>query len=321
MEIVPSLHETEFKNCFGIYSKNQNLKFDKKFYDKLVELNFYVKEINEDEKLSRNLKNDSISFNLVTSFNNHSYLLNPKIYDYLFDEIEFHISASLQSEIDYFNEEIKLKLNCFKDIIKKNEFLVSLKLKLTDSIDNCIDYINYKGNNSTNTMNFGSWKEYVKYTLSYEEKIILDFLYGNEINISRFEIWKDWEKNYLIDIKIKVIDQKLDEINFKKLKSKHKLFKDNAEAFIEYIVNKSDKKLNTGFYTCLYYFLKEERIINSFNQTNDTEFCSYIKEKYLNNSTLKFSRLNQVDRDNKSSKYSKTLEYFKEEYSNFLNKI
>ena len=66
MEIKPSLHETEFKNCFGIYSKNQNLKFDKKFYDKLVELNFFVKEVNEDEKLTRFLKNDSISLNIIT---------------------------------------------------------------------------------------------------------------------------------------------------------------------------------------------------------------------------------------------------------------
>ena len=109
MEIKPSLHETEFKNCFGIYSKNQNLKFDKKFYDKLVELNFFVKEVNEDEKLTRFLKNDSISFELVTFFNNTSYHLNPKIYEYLYEEIDSKMSTIFNSNIEIFNLEINLK--------------------------------------------------------------------------------------------------------------------------------------------------------------------------------------------------------------------
>lgn len=321
MEIKPSLHETEFKNCFGIYSKNQNLKFDKKFYDKLVELNFFVKEVNEDEKLTRYLKNNPKSFELATSINNTSYNLNPKIYEYLYDEIEFNISIIFESEIEYFNEEIKLKLECYRDNIKKNDFLETLRFNITNSIEDFTYYQIYKEIDSINTNNFGTWKEFVKDTLSIEEEIILDFLFSNIINISKFQIWEDWGKFYLIDNKFKVIDQKLDEINLEKLKSKHSLFKDNAEAFIEYIVHNSDKKINTGFYTYLFYFLMEEEIINSVNKTSDTEYCKYIKENYLMNSSLIFSRLNQVDQDNKGNKYLETLEYFKNEYSKFMNKI
>lgn len=240
MEIVPALHETEFKNCFGIYSKNQNLKFDKKFYDKLVELNFYVKVINEDEKLTRNLKNDSISFELVTSFNNHSYFLNPKIYDYLFDEIEFHISASLQSEIDYFNEEIKLKLNCFKDIIKKNEFLETLKLKLIDSIENYIDYQNYKEDNSTNTMNFSSWKEYVKYIISNEDENLLNFLFGQKINVTTFRVYADWGNNFLIFKKLDFLNSLNNNIDFQK-NEKEKLTAKEKICILEHLIAHSNQ--------------------------------------------------------------------------------
>lgn len=334
MEIKPSLHETEFKNCFGIYSKNQNLKFDKKFYDKLVELNFFVKEVcNNDEIFIQSLNskaksielktdfNKTKSFDLVTSFNNNDYHLNPKIYEYIYDELESTITNFYFSDIEHFNEEIKLKLECFRDKVKKNDFLESLKFNITNTIEDTTYYQNYKEIDSLKTMNFGSWKEFVKYTLSYEEEIILDFLFGNMINISKFQIWEDWGKFYLIDNKFKVIDQKLDEINLEKLKSKHSLFKDNAEAFIEYIVNNTNEKINTGFYTCLYYFLVEKRIINSYNQTSDTEYCRYIKKNYLNESELAFSRLNQVDIDKKGNKFSKTLDYFREEYSIFMNKI
>lgn len=149
MEIKPSLHETEFKNCFGIYSKNQNLKFDKKFYDELVELNFFVKEDNEDEKLTRFLKNDSISFELVTYFNNTSYHLNPKIYEYLYNELESTISNVYFSDIEYFIEEIKLILESFTDKIKRNDFLDTQKINIINSIENYIDYQNSIEKNST----------------------------------------------------------------------------------------------------------------------------------------------------------------------------
>lgn len=334
MEIKPSLHETEFKNCFGIYSKTQNLKFDKKFYDELVELNFFVKEVCNNEKKniqSQNSKTKSFesntdfnktkSFGLTTDFNNTEYYLNPKVYEYLYEEIEFQILIFFDSEIEYFNEEIKLKLECYRDNIKKNDFLETIRFNITNSIEDFTYYQIYKEIDSINTNNFGTWKEFVKDTLFIEEEIILDFLYGDIINISKFQIWEDWGKFYLIDNKFKVIDQKLDEINLEKLKSTHSLFKDNAEAFIEYIVHNTDKKINTGFYTYLFYFLKNEKLINSDNRTSNIEYIKYVKENYLIKSSLKFSRLNPITNTEINFTYSETLIYFKNEYLKFMNKI
>lgn len=321
MEIKPSLHETEFKNCFGIYSKTQNLKFDKKFYDKLVELNFFVKEDNEDEKLTRFLKNDSISFKLAICYNNTSYDVNPKVYEYLYNEIDSKMSTIFNSNIEIFNVEINLKLECYSDINKKIDLLESTNVNITNSIVNPIDFVTFIEENPTSIMNFGSWKEYIIHTLSYENKIILDFLLGKKIDISKLEIWDDWKNIYLIYSKKEIIKQKIKEIKKSTLSSKHSLFKDNAEAFIEYIVNNTDKKINTGFYTYLFYFLKKEKLINSHNQTSDIEYIKYVKENYLIKSSLKFTRFNPITNKEINSTYSETLIYFKDEYIKFMNKI
>ena len=104
--------------------------------------------------------------------------------------------------------------------------------------------LNFIEENPTSIMNFGSWKEYIIHTLSYENKIILDFLLGKKIDISKLEIWDDWKNIYLIYSKKEKIKQKIKEIKKSTLSSKHSLFKDNAEAFIENIVNNTDKKIN-----------------------------------------------------------------------------
>lgn len=282
MEIKPSLHETEFKNCFGIYSKNQNLKFDKKFYDNLVDLNFFVKEEYNNERLIIHSENNLKSFELVTFFNNTSYHLNPKIYEYLYDELDSTISNVYFGDIEYFIEEIKLKLESFTDKIKRNDFLDTQKINIINSIENYIDYQNYIEKNSTSIMNFGSWKEYVKYSLSYENDIILDFLFGSKIIINNFNIYKDWTDNYI----------KFEKLNFLKSLSKNiDLQKTEKFTLKEKICIL--EQLITNYDQWEDYSDNKKGIIVSilFNQSKDNsrKFFNELSDK---NNKLKISKIN-----------------------------
>ena len=89
-------------------------------------------------------------------------------------------------------------MECYSDINKKIDLLESTNVNITNSIVNPIDFVTFIEENPTSIMNFGSWKEYIIHTLSYENKIILDFLLGKKIDISKLEIWDDWKNIYLI---------------------------------------------------------------------------------------------------------------------------
>lgn len=191
--------------------------------------------------------------------NDKNYFVNPRVYELIFEDLEWYIyiheekaSWLIEIQIQHIISLIPKKNEAIEILLTKRNEFVNRYFMLMEEFPTFIDGLKQPEN-----YGFENADQLVLASIKEDYQTISDFILKTPLDFNR--LTNIWTEVRTLDLKIKAINEKIDELNNftqNRKDNQIKIFKDDGEEIFNFLVSETVEEKNTAFFSYLYLFLR-----------------------------------------------------------------